>query len=70
MKTLIQLQSECISRMLEPRTSENRAVKNRYAAIRALRKQLAKRGHTDHGINLLVKDTVDMYLLEAKEEEV
>lgn len=41
MTTLIQRQEACIARMLEPRTSERRARKNRGAALRQFRQQCA-----------------------------
>lgn len=64
MKTLIQRQEACIARMNEPRTSERRAAKNRYAAIADFRKQCATAGYDKEAIDLLTKDVRDMYELE------
>ena len=58
MKTLIQRQEACIARMLESRTSERRATKNRAAAIAQLRK----------GMEQAIADVRDMYQLEKNAE--
>lgn len=69
MKTLIQRQDACIARMLEPRTSERRAAKNRNAAISDFRKQCAAAGYDKPSIDLITKDVRDMYELEKNAEE-
>lgn len=69
MKTLIQRQEACIARMLEPRTSERRAAKNRNAAIAQFRKGCAAVGYDKPSIDLITKDVRDMYELEKLAEE-
>ena len=67
MKTLIQLQDECLERMHEPRTSAKRAAKNRTAALTKLRSTLVKRCYTD--VDVIINDVKDMYKLEVNSEE-
>lgn len=69
MKNLIQRQDACIARMLEPRTSERRAAKNRNAAIAVFRKQCATAGYEKDDIDLLAKDVREMYELEKNAVE-
>jgi len=69
MNTLIQIQAKCLDRMHEPRTSEKRAKKNRSAALRGMREELAKKGYEDHDIEGIIQDVVDMYHLEVNAEE-
>jgi hypothetical protein len=68
MANLIQRQEACIARMLEPRTSEKRAAKNRSAALRAYRKQCVSVGYSDQDIDRMVKDIKDMVALEINAE--
>lgn len=63
MTSLVQIQEACIARMLEPRTSEKRAAKNRSAALRAYQDQLIKRDYQPDEIKMLIKDVRDMYTL-------
>lgn len=69
MSTLIQRQEACIARMLEPRTSERRARKNRGAALRQFRQQCAAAGYAPEDIALLEIDTVDTYRLRRDAED-
>lgn len=68
-KTLIQRQEECIARMLEARTSERRAAKNRNAAIAQFRDKCLKSGYSADETKLIVKDVRDMYELEKNATE-
>lgn len=67
--SLIQRQQECIDRMLEPRTSEKRAAKNRAAALREYRAHAARAGYTESEIEQQVKDIKDMVALENNAED-
>lgn len=69
MKTLVQRQEECLSRMHEARTSERRAAKNRSAAIASLRKQCSAIGYSRDEINQIVADVRDMYELQKNADE-
>jgi hypothetical protein len=66
--TLIQRQDEAIKRMLEPRSSERRAEKNRHAALRQYRKHAERMGYTLDQINAQIRDLVDMWRLERDAE--
>ena len=68
MKTLIQRQDACINRMLESRTSERRAAKNRNAAVAAFRDESVKLGYNDAEIRQQIADVRDMYQLEKDAE--
>ena len=68
MKTLIQRQEACIARMLEVRTSERRATKNRAAAIAQLRKGMESAGYSEAEIKQAIADVRDMYQLEVNAE--
>lgn len=68
MKTLIQRQEACIARMLEARTSERRAAKNRAAAIAQLRKGMESAGYSEAEIKQAIADVRDMYQLEKNAE--
>jgi hypothetical protein len=60
---LITLQEACIARMLEPRTSENRAQRNRSRAALRYRREVAKLGYTQEQIDTQVRDIFDMWRL-------
>lgn len=62
--SLIQRQEACIARMLEPRTSEKRAAKNRAAAIRQFRRECDAKGYAPEDVAVLVIDVKQMYQLE------
>ena len=70
MTTVIQRQEACISKMLEPRTSEKRASKNRSAALRAFRNQCVKVGYSNADIDRMVQDIKDVCALRRDAEEV
>ena len=63
MQSLISLQEETISRMLEPRTSQARVERNQSRAVRRYRKAQEKAGYTTEQINAQVRDIWDMYRL-------
>lgn len=69
MKSLIQRQQECIDRMLEPRTSEKRAAKNRSAAIKHFQRQSAALHYFPSEIAQQVQDIRHMYLLNLHAED-
>jgi hypothetical protein len=68
MKTFIQRQEACIARMLESRTSERRAAKNRAAAIAQLRKGMTAAGYSEAEIKQAIADVRAMYQLEVNAE--
>ena len=68
MKTFIQRQEACIARMLESRTSERRAAKNRAAAIAQLRKGMTAAGYSEEEIKQAIADVRAMYQLEVNAE--
>ena len=67
--SLITHQMLCIDRMLEPRTSEKRASKNRLAALRKYRTHALCAGYTEVEVEQQVRDIKDMYALERDAEE-
>ena len=67
--SLIQRQQECIDRMLEPRTSEKRAAKNRSAALKHFQRQSAALHYFPSEIAQQVRDIKDMVALELNAEE-
>lgn len=67
--SLITHQMLCINRMLEPRTSEKRASKNRSAALRIYRTNAALAGFNETEIAQQVRDIKDMVALEQNAEE-
>jgi len=67
--SLITHQMLCIDRMLEPRTSEKRALKNRMAALRIYRTNAALAGFSAPEIEQQVRDIKDMYQLELNAED-
>lgn len=69
MTTLIQRQEACIARMMEERTSEKRASKNRSAALRAFRNQCVSTGYSAADIDRMVQDIKDMVALQQNAED-
>lgn len=67
--SIITHQRLCIDRMLEPRTSEKRASKNRSAALRNYRLTAACWGYSEAEIEQHVHDIRDMYRLERDAED-
>ena len=62
-------QELCIDRMLAPRTSEKRALKNRCAALRKYRTHAACAGYSETEIAQQVRDIKDVYALRRNAEE-
>lgn len=54
--------------MLQPRTSDRRAAKNRAAALRDFRKQCTAVGYDKASIELISQDVRDMYQLQKSAE--
>ncbi len=67
--SLITHQRLCIDRMLEPRTSEKRALKNRCAALRKYRTHALCAGYSAPEVEQQIRDIRDMYQLELNAEE-
>lgn len=67
--SLITHQELCIDRMLEPRTSEKRALKNRIAALGKYRTHAACVGYTQAEIEQQVRDIRHVFLLRLHAEE-
>ena len=68
--SLITHQQLCIDRMLEPRTSDKRALKNRMAALRKYRTHALCVGYTEAEVEQQIRDIKDVYALERDAEGV